>query len=651
MRPQKEINDPFDDQWPEQFVPRICSLISQADTKRHSEPDEASRLFLRASSLCHIARFPVLNTTLRRIIWSMQKEAYTAGTSFWKDPVKLIHIPHKHATSSEGSSIPLSYRFPSRKAGSGPVPVILCISGLDGFRIDFPGRCTNFFNSQGWAIVGAEIPGCGDCPAAKMDPESPDRLWSSVLDWIAEQPELDTHNVCVWGFSTGGYYSLRLAHTHASRLRGAIAQGLYAHHALSPEWIDVMDSGEYPSSLTRSLMSKYDYSSVEEMKADSQKRFSLVDSGILDKPCTKLLMLNGMEDTIYPIEDTLLVLQYGGPKEARLTQGRGHMGEPQAGSIGFAWIKRLFETPQFQLEEAFKIYQEALKVHSQQVLAVQDSKGQIAAKRESRVGRRQSAMMASQHVTAATEHGSPTAEVGVSPRKENGSPLSRDNRPLRSMASIDMGPPITATRHAAVADDTNHKLAQRTAEQVIRGPPATHGAVVLDRVAAPPQEERRPTTPITPASSDKSDSRVDSDTDIEDIVTEMTGNEDKRMSAVIDATESMHSFTSSNEYRPNNGLGITTVRGLKKKDSFEEHYEYSPAGIETEVVTVAEKESSDRTVKVNGLLTPESPKLEEKRLSGMFDRSSRPVSVYKNENSKWEQKSRGRTQRAETLAI
>ena len=128
----------------------------------------------------------------------MQKEAYTAATSFWKDPVKLIQIPHKHATSDDGSRIPLSYRFPSRKAGTGPVPVMLCISGLDGFRIDFPARCTNFFNSQGWAIIGAEIPGCGDCPAAKMDPESPDRLWSSVLDWIVEQPDLDEHNVCAW---------------------------------------------------------------------------------------------------------------------------------------------------------------------------------------------------------------------------------------------------------------------------------------------------------------------------------------------------------------------------------------------------------------------------------------------------------------------
>jgi len=46
--------------------------------------------------------------------------------------------------------------------------------------------------------------------------------------------------------------------------------------------------------------------------------------------------------------------------------------------------------------------------------------------------------------------------------------------------------------------------------------------------------------------------------------------------------------------------------------------------------------------------TPESRKLE--RLSSIFDRNSRPISVYRNENSRWEQ-SHTRLQRAEALAI
>ena len=595
--------------------------------------------------MCHLARFPVLNSTLRRIIWSIQKEAYTAGTSFWKDPVKLIHIPHKHATYDEGSSIPLSYRFPSRKAGSGPVPVILCISGLDGFRIDFPGRCTNFFNSQGWAIVGAEIPGCGDCPAAKMDPESPDRLWSSVLDWIAEQPELDEHNVCAWGFSTGGYYSLRAAHTHALRLKGVVAQGLYAHHALSPEWIDIMDGGEYPASLTRSLLNKYDYASVEEMKADCQKRFSLVESGILNKPCTKLLMLNGMDDTIYPIEDSMLVLQYGGPKEARFTPGRGHMGEPQAGPIGWEWIKRLFESPQYQLEEAFKLYQEALKLQSQQALALKEMKANHA-----RWDRRVNGVVTKPFPI---ENGPPSAELNHNSDKENGSPTSREHKRLRKIPVAEPAGPQHALKPLAATDNGVSTKGNPAAEQVIRGPPATHGVIVEKAVHASPRFPM-PTTPPTPAIDHKVAIRADSDVDADEHATEMTGNEDRRLSSISTGVDGTLNLASSNDYKMAshaNGLGVIGSReqgSENKRDSFHEMYEYSPAGIETEVV-YASPAGSGAAVQVNGMLTPESPKLE-KRLSSMFDRNSRPASVYRNENSKWEQ-SHTRLQRAETLAI
>ena len=624
-------------------MPRICNLISQADAKRKTDSDEASKLFLRAAALCHIARFPVLNSTLRGIIWSIQKEAYTAATSFWKDPVKLIHIPHKHATSDEGPRIPLSYRFPSRKTGSGPVPVILCISGLDGFRTDFPGQCTNFFNSQGWAIVGAEIPGCGDCPAAKMDPESPDRLWSSVLDWIAEQPELDEHNVCAWGFSTGGYYSLRAAHTHALRLKGVIAQGLYAHHALSPEWIDVMDSGEYPSLLTRSLMSKYDYASVEEMKADSQKRFSLVESGILNKPCTKLLMLNGMDDTIYPIEDSILVLQYGGPKEARFIPGGGHMGEPQAGPIGFEWIKRLFESPQYQLEEAFKLYQEALKLHSQQALKLHSQQALALkemrpnhARRDSPANRRASGTVTKPFAIAPVENGPPSAELSHS-NKENGSPTRGEYRLARKVMVADLTARPAKIRPLATIYNSIPSKANVASEQIIRGPPATHGGPVVERVADVRPDFVMPMTPPMPAIGQKFTIRADSDVDAD----EMTGDEDRRLSGMINGMEGTLNLTSSIDFKmanPINGLGTTDSKAngsATKRDSFHDLYEYAPAGIETEVVQAAPA-GTGGAVKVNGMLTPDSPKLK-KRLSKMFDQSSRPVSVYRNENSKWEQ--------------
>lgn len=45
-------------------------------------------------------------------------------------------------------------------------------------------------------------------------------------------------------------------------------------------------------SLAECLAEKFGYKNVEELKKDGQSRFSLVENGILDKPCTKLLLAN-----------------------------------------------------------------------------------------------------------------------------------------------------------------------------------------------------------------------------------------------------------------------------------------------------------------------------------------------------------------------
>ena len=61
-------------------------------------------------------------------------------------------------------------------------------------------------------------------------------------------------------------------------------------------------------------------------------RLSLLDQGVLDKPCTSLLCVNGVKDPITPIQDYYLVLEHGSPKEARFVANGAHMGRPMDGS-------------------------------------------------------------------------------------------------------------------------------------------------------------------------------------------------------------------------------------------------------------------------------------------------------------------------------
>lgn len=122
---------------------------------------------------------------------------------------------------------------------------MIIMTGLDGYRTEL------VVWAEGWRQVGVacmvvEIPGTGDSPATPDDPKSPDREWSSLLDWVEAQESIDQSRKCVWAFSTGGFYAIRLAHTHPNRLQGVVALGGGTHHMFDPQWLDNVNHLEYP---------------------------------------------------------------------------------------------------------------------------------------------------------------------------------------------------------------------------------------------------------------------------------------------------------------------------------------------------------------------------------------------------------------------
>ena len=76
---------------------------------------------------------------------------------------------------------------------------------------------------------------------------------------------------------------------------------------------------------------------VTAYSAEAHK-FSLLDAGVLDRTSCKLLVLDGTEDSIFPIEDNLIVGMKGLNKDLLARGNRGHMGNPGAEDILYAWI-------------------------------------------------------------------------------------------------------------------------------------------------------------------------------------------------------------------------------------------------------------------------------------------------------------------------
>ena len=336
------------DDFAKPFMPVGEALVSSAEeAEQKGDTSVARDLYLRAAAVFRIARFPINRSEVSQQAWKRGKEAYSRAGKYLEPPSVSIDIPFTHADTSAGDedlSIKAYLRIPAEFKPEAGWPVLLFVCGLDAYRTDHTPR-TQIHVDHGFATISFEIPGTGDCPASPNDPTSPDRLMSSVLDWVAENSTaygFDTARIVVRGISTGGYYAMRIAHTHAERLFAVVAQGGGCHHMLDVEWIEAQNQMEYPFALADALAWKFGYRGPDPVAAyaDDARKFSLLLSGVLDRPSCKLLVLNGMEDSIFPVEDTLIVGVRGTKKDIIARGDRPHMGNPGAEDILYNWIDK-----------------------------------------------------------------------------------------------------------------------------------------------------------------------------------------------------------------------------------------------------------------------------------------------------------------------
>jgi pimeloyl-ACP methyl ester carboxylesterase len=331
------------------FLPVGAQLFAAAEEAESTGDTGAARdLYLRAAAVYRIARFPLNRSTLGQEAWDRGKTAYEKAGVLLDPPSVAVEIPFFDCDPSAGDQdVPIQayLRLPTGSPPSDGWPVLLFLCGLDAYKTDHTSR-TQQHVQHGFATLSIEIPGTGDCPCAPADPTSPDRLMSTVLDWIQATGRsygLDHTRTVARGVSTGGYYALRVAHVHADRLVAVVAQGSGCHHVFDPDWIRAQNQMDYPFALADALAYKFGYRDPEpaaaiERYASDARRFSLLESGVLSRRACRLLVINGMEDMIFPIEDSLLAATSGDNKDLMIIGNRRHMGNPEAEPIILGWI-------------------------------------------------------------------------------------------------------------------------------------------------------------------------------------------------------------------------------------------------------------------------------------------------------------------------
>ncbi|HLY65200.1 MAG TPA: alpha/beta hydrolase [Chloroflexota bacterium] len=271
--------------------------------------------YMLAYGCWRVARYPCMNSPAKQAAYRKSQELFMKASQYMDPPVERVEMPFTGRPGEGHASIGLLRRPKS----DWPLPVVVAWGGIDSFKEE---RRVDLFLERGFAGLNIDMPGVADAPLAGS--EDAERLWDAVLDWIAAQPFLDAKRVVLWGGSTGGYWAAKLAHTHRERLAAVLEQGGAIHYAFQPEWIEESQHGEYPFELAETLACAFGGSGFDYW-LDRAPKLSLLEQGILERPCAPMLCINGLHDSTFPVADQYLLLQHGSPKSIRLYDA-GHMG-------------------------------------------------------------------------------------------------------------------------------------------------------------------------------------------------------------------------------------------------------------------------------------------------------------------------------------
>lgn len=286
-----------------------------------------------ASSLFFVGRFPCPNHPAKLECARLERESYLDAARFSAVPTQRLSVPFA-GRAGEGTEVVFLYRRPQ---GVAFPPVVLLWGGVDAWKEQLTGACDALL-ARGVATIAMDNVGTGESPVfASVDGE---RQFLPVLDWVAAQPDLARTPPAAFGRSFGGYWATKLAHLYPERLSGAISWGGGAHFMFQRDWVE---ASRYPDSYLMELVETRSrmlgaHDDVEYIAFF--QRLSLLDQGLLDRPCSPLLLVNGKEDRQCPVADIHLLLEHGSPKSVRLFPG-GHMGHtPQTMPTMVEWLVR-----------------------------------------------------------------------------------------------------------------------------------------------------------------------------------------------------------------------------------------------------------------------------------------------------------------------
>lgn len=295
---------------------------------------QEGQFWAQAYQASFLGRYPVPNHELKAEQYARAREFFMRAGALERPPVEAIEIPFA-GRPGEGDRLRFYLTWP--EMGEQRPPVAMVWAGIDTWKEEMHLRMGALLRSRGFAVLLVDMPGVGESPVlASRDAE---RQWTPIFEWLRTRDDLDASRCAAIGGSFGGYWAMKLAHTHREYLACAVNWGGGVHITFTPEWQQrSRNASSYLMDLMAARARIFGGETFEDYVARAPE-LSLLDQGLLDQPCAPLLLTNGRADLQNSIDDIYLSLDHGDAKSVRVFDG-GHMGEGPVVPTIVDWVSR-----------------------------------------------------------------------------------------------------------------------------------------------------------------------------------------------------------------------------------------------------------------------------------------------------------------------
>lgn len=225
--------------------------------------------------------------------------------------IEWVEIPYR------GKSLPAIFHLPPQYRSGAKVPVIVVVSGMDGFKERSVALHNDAWMERGYAVLAFEGPGYWEPPLRGIYVDVPG--WTeaarTLADWLVQRPEIDAGKIGMTGVSYGSFFTVIMMAADARYKACAVVGTCY-----EPGGETIFNRAS-PTFKKRFMF----MSGITDEREFDDFRKTIDWNGYAQKVKGAYIVACGEYDQLCPLEYTEAFMKaLGGPKQLLIYEGGNH---------------------------------------------------------------------------------------------------------------------------------------------------------------------------------------------------------------------------------------------------------------------------------------------------------------------------------------